>query len=246
MKIATGLTRGSRILSAFAKHLAHGGLLAMGALSIAGVLASAIAHERPVLPMPVALNAAHAGAIEAELDPAIDTHFDLAVARMLDGKANRRKATAARALSPELERVKRYVARRYRVSSHALETPIARAQRSAAELDLDPLLIVAVMAIESSFNPLAESSVGAQGLMQVIPRFHMDKIGPGAKEGALFDPDTNVRVGALVIKEGLRRYGSLQRALQYYGGALADPNARYARKVLAMKARLEKVAADEA
>ncbi|MBT0962097.1 transglycosylase SLT domain-containing protein [Denitromonas sp. IR12] len=146
------------------------------------------------------------------------------------------------ALSPALERVRSYVARRYRVSQTALLEPLARAERSAQELGLDPLLIVAVMAIESSFNPMAESTVGAQGLMQVIPRFHLDKIGPGATPDALFDPVTNVRVGALVIDEGLRRYGSLVSALQYYGGALSDENTRYAKKVLAMKARLAAVA----
>jgi len=243
MRIATCFSRGGRALSEFAKHLAHGGLLAMGVLSIAGVMASVLDSDPDSVQLLSALTPAHAEGLSVsdEAAAAIDTHFDLAVAQMLDGKG---KAQAG--LSPSLERVKRYVARRYRVSGHALEVPIARAQRSGAELGLDPLLLVAVMAIESSFNPLAESSVGAQGLMQVIPRFHMDKIGPNATPGALFDPETNVRVGALVIKEGLRRYGSLSRALQYYGGALGDAEARYSRKVLAMKARLEKVAAADA
>ena len=155
-------------------------------------------------------------------------------------------AEAPAELSPALDRVRSYVARRYRVSQSALLEPLARAEQSAEELGLDPLLIVAVMAIESSFNPLAESTVGAQGLMQVIPRFHQDKIGPEATPNALFDPVTNVRVGALVIQEGLQRYGSLVSALQYYGGALKDENARYAKKVLSMQARLAAVAAADA
>jgi len=243
MRIATHLSRGGHALSVFAKHLAHGGLLAMGVLSVAGVMAGVLDSDPDAPPMLSALTPVHAAALSLseETAAAIDTHFDLAVAQMLDGEG-----AAEAGLSPALERVRRYVARRYRVSGQALEAPIARAQRSGAELGLDPLLLVAVMAIESSFNPLAESSVGAQGLMQVIPRFHMDKIGPDATPDALFDPETNVRVGALVIKEGLRRYGSLTRALQYYGGALNDPKAGYARKVLAMKARLEKVASEAA
>jgi soluble lytic murein transglycosylase-like protein len=241
MRIATCFSQGGRALSDFAKHLAHGGLLAMGVLSIAGLIAGALESNPGAAPILSALTPVHAAGLSVsdEAAAAIDTHFDLAVAQMLDGEG-----AGPLGLSPSLERVKRYVARRYRVSGQALEAPIARAQRSGAELGLDPLLLVAVMAIESSFNPLAESSVGAQGLMQVIPRFHMDKIGPNAAPEALFDPETNVRVGALVIKEGLRRYGSLTRALQYYGGALDDPDARYAKKVLAMKARLEKVASD--
>lgn len=141
-------------------------------------------------------------------------------------------------LSAEMERVRDYVARRYRVSSVALEPVLAAAEHRGRSSGIDPLLIVAVMAIESSFNPLAVSSMGAQGLMQVIPRFHMDKIGENRRKDALFDPLLNVRVGTEVLVEGLRRFGSLQTALQYYGGALSDPEAGYANKVLAMKRRL--------
>lgn len=243
MKIATVLQHGVRATGAFASHLAHGALLAMGVLSIMGVAASAIEHQRIEVPMLSAMNAANAAPTpDVALDQAVvDTHFDLAVTDMLDAEVD-----DAAGLTPELERVRDYVARRYRVSASALDAPIERALASGEQLGIDPLLIVAVMAIESSFNPLAESTVGAQGLMQVIPRFHMDKIGRNAGPNALFDPVTNVRVGSLVIKEGLRRYGSMTRALQYYGGALSDPEAGYARKVLSMKARLEKVASSEA
>ncbi len=141
-------------------------------------------------------------------------------------------------LSAEMARVRDWIARRYRVSTVALEPVLEAAEEAGRLAGIDPLLIVAVMAIESSFNPFAESQMGAQGLMQVIPRFHKDKIGPEHDENALFDPELNVRVGTLVLHEGLRRYGSMQAALQYYGGALSDPEAGYARKVMAMKKRL--------
>jgi len=241
MKIATILQQGSRAAGAFAGHLAHGALLAMGVMSIIGVAASVIEHKRVEVPMVNAMNTASAMSLtSADALAAVDTHFDLAVAEMIDAEAD------GDGLTPGLERVRDYVAKRYRVSASALEAPIERARVSGAELGIDPLLIVAVMAVESSFNPLAESTIGAQGLMQVIPKFHMDKIGDDAGPNALFDPVTNVRVGSLVIKEGLRRYGTLTRALQYYGGALTDPNAGYARKVLSMKAKLEKIASDAA
>lgn len=251
MKIATFFRQGSRSVGTLTAHFAHGALLAMGMLSMAGVMAGVIEHQRVELPLTLALAPAAAAELDAapevELDPEhINAQFDLAVAAMIGDDDPFADTEALAALSPGMTRVKDYVAKRYRVSSSALTAPMARAQRSGRELGIDPLLIVAVMAIESSFNPLAESTVGAQGLMQVIPRFHMDKIGDSAGPDALFDPDTNVRVGALVIKEGLRRYGSLTRALQYYGGALSDPGSRYARKVLAMKAKLEKVAGETA
>lgn len=237
MKNAMVMMHAAYRCGALFKHIAHGFIVAMGFLSIAVLMASTL-ESRPVLPAwpLLAMAQAHAGTAAVRND----------VARAAAGKPVVPLKAADEdpdaALSPALERVRSYVARRYRVSQTALLEPLARAEQSAEELGLDPLLIVAVMAVESSFNPMAESTVGAQGLMQVIPRFHLDKIGPGATPDALFDPVTNVRVGALVIQEGLRRYGSLVSALQYYGGALGDENARYAKKVLAMKARLAAVA----
>ena len=146
------------------------------------------------------------------------------------------------ALSEEMQRVRDWVSRRYRVSPIVLEPVLAQAEDSARSHGLDPLLIVAMMAIESSFNPFAESHMGAQGLMQVIPRYHQDKIGEGAGEDALFDPVLNVQVGTMVLVEGIRRFGDLQAALQYYGGARNDPKLGYSRKVLAMRDRISSAA----
>lgn len=141
-------------------------------------------------------------------------------------------------LSEEMLRVRDWVSKRYRVSGEALEPVLAVAEESAKGAGLDPLLIVAMMAVESSFNPMAESHAGAQGLMQVIPRWHMDKIGEDAPADILFDPLFNVQVGTKVLVEGLQRYGTLQAALQYYGGARNDPEARYTKRVMAMKRQI--------
>ena len=141
-------------------------------------------------------------------------------------------------LSPEMLRVRDWITDTYRVPGEVIEPALAAAEESAEQHGFDPLLIVAIMAVESSFNPRAVSNMGAQGLMQVIPRYHQDKIGQGRGKYALFDPGLNVRVGTLVLQEGLQRYGTLQRALQYYNGSLKDPNARYTRKVMAIKKRL--------
>ncbi|WP_332670301.1 transglycosylase SLT domain-containing protein [Aromatoleum sp.] len=150
----------------------------------------------------------------------------------------RRTAIVEEVLSSEMRRVRDYVAGRYNVPTKMLDPVLAAAEHHGRSSGIDPLLIVAMMAIESSFNPVAVSSMGAQGLMQVIPRYHMDKIGDVRGRNPLFDPQINVRVGTQVLAEGLRRFGSLQAALQYYGGARSDPQARYANKVLAMKRRL--------
>jgi soluble lytic murein transglycosylase-like protein len=149
-------------------------------------------------------------------------------------------AVVSNRLSREMMKVSSWVSRRYRVSTMMIDPALLAAEESGKQIGVDPLLLVAMMAVESGFNPFAESNVGAQGLMQVIPRFHLDKLGDEGNNNAnaLFDPALNVRVGALVLHEGLRRYGDLQAALQYYGGAPGDPSAAYARKVMAMKQRL--------
>ncbi len=227
MKLAKLLTRAGERFGALVIHFSHGALLSLGMLSMAALMAEMV-EPGATRGLPLApIAEARASTAPSERPPKLPR----------DGAGKR-----STKLSPELKRVGSYVAKRYRVSESSLRAPLVRAQRSGSELGIDPLLIVAVMAIESSFNPLAESTVGAQGLMQVIPRFHMDKIGDDAHADALFDPDTNVRVGSLVIKEGLQRYGSLTRALQYYGGALKDSKTRYAKKVLTMQARLQAIA----
>lgn len=148
-------------------------------------------------------------------------------------------AVQATTLTKPMRRALDYVARRYRVSSEALKPIFAAAQSSGHELGLDPLLIVAVIGVESGFNPLSQSVVGAQGLMQVMPRFHSDKLPEDVGELPFFDPVTNVQVGAQVLKESIRRYGGLETGLQQFGGALGDPERRYANKVMAERQRLE-------
>ncbi|ANQ86507.1 putative transglycosylase [Azoarcus olearius] len=213
-------------------HLTHGSLLFAGLFAgstiLGGVLPSLSAVD------PVATAAARnttqevAGSIAvAEHVPAVEVE-----------KVQVPPAVEPTGLTREMVRVRDWISRTYRVSGLVLEPVLLAAQDAGKHSGIDPLLIVAVMAVESRFNPFAESEAGAQGLMQVIPRYHMDKIGKSRGEDALFDPKLNVRVGTLILREGLRRYGSIQGALQYYSGAISDPEAEYARKVMAVKQRL--------
>jgi len=147
---------------------------------------------------------------------------------------------SAEELAPRLRGAMDYVTRRYKVSTEAVMPIFATAQNVGRELHIDPLLIIAVIGVESGFNPFSQSVFGAQGLMQVVPRFHQDKL---PEESASFlDPITNVQIGARVLKESIRRQGGLEEGLQQFGGALGDAGRRYAGKVLAERQRLEQAA----
>ncbi len=140
---------------------------------------------------------------------------------------------------PQFAAVLDYLKRRYRVSPEAVMPIVEVAELIGRERRIDPLLILAIIGIESGFNPFAESSLGARGLMQVIPRFHMDKFPAGLGSRHLFDPAVNIRVGVGVLEEAIKRRGGLVPGLQQYAGS-SDPESGYANKVLAEKARMEK------
>lgn len=145
-------------------------------------------------------------------------------------------------LTPQMHAALGYVSQRYRVSAAALEPIFATAQMTGRKLRLDPLLIIAVIGIESRFNPFSESTKGAQGLMQVMPRFHRDKLPEGTGKLPFFDPVINIRVGAQVLDESIRRNGGLVAGLQQFAGAADDEERAYATKVIAEKQRLEQAA----
>jgi soluble lytic murein transglycosylase-like protein len=145
----------------------------------------------------------------------------------------------APALEQEQSAVTQFIARRYRVSEVAVAGFVDAAYRASARYSLDPLLVLAVMAVESRYNPVAKSNMGAKGLMQVIPRFHLEKLADHGGEMALLEPEVNIFVGAEILREYMNRFRDTETALQMYAGALDDPSAGYTAKVLAEKARLE-------
>jgi soluble lytic murein transglycosylase-like protein len=136
-----------------------------------------------------------------------------------------------------------FLARRYKVSPAVTLEFVQIAHAEGKRVGLDPLLVMAVIAVESSYNPIAESEVGAKGLMQIIPKYHGDKLAEFGGEKAVFDPESNIRVGTRILREYLARTGNLSIALQMYAGALEDSNDTYTNKVLAEKQRLQRVVA---
>lgn len=136
-----------------------------------------------------------------------------------------------------------WLAKRYRVANQATLSLVTTSYQTGHEIKFDPLLILAVMAIESGLNPIAESPMGAQGLMQVMSKIHHDKFKPlgGLKEA--LNPVANIKVGALILKDYVARGGSLQAGLKTYVGASGfDTEAGYGSRVMAEYQSLKQVA----
>jgi hypothetical protein len=156
------------------------------------------------------------------------------------------RATAAnpKDLPKQQAAIAYWLSKKYRVAPEPLSALVAEAYEVGRTTKLDPTLILAIMAVESGFNPFAQSSVGAQGLMQVMTGVHSDKYEIFGGKLAAFDPVTNLRVGVKVLQECIQRAGSLQGGLKFYvGAALLTEDGGYADKVMAEHARLQQVAA---
>ena len=141
-------------------------------------------------------------------------------------------------IEENIETLARVVGSKYRISHDITREFVGTAFREAKRNHLDPLLIVAVMAVESGFNPAAQSDGGAIGLMQVIPRYHPDKFSPARGE-SVRNPSTNIRVGSQALKEYIVRGGTEAAGLQLYNGAPGDTSNAYATKVTAERQRLQ-------
>ena len=161
--------------------------------------------------------------------------------------SDRAMAANPKDLPKEQAKVAYWLSKKYSVAPEPVSLLVAEAYETGARVKLDPTLILAVMAIESRFNPFAQSAVGAQGLMQVMTRVHTDKYESVGGKLAAFDPVTNLRVGVKVLQECIARAGSVEGGLRYYVGAANLPDdGGYAAKVLAEHSRLRQVAGTKA
>lgn len=177
------------------------------------------------------LNARHEARAEAEGDTLIAVADPDAVAR----------ATAANPhdLNRQQAAVAQYLSHRYKVAPEPVARLVQEAWAAGPRAHVEPTLILAVMAVESGFNPFAQSAVGAQGLMQVMTRVHDDKYEAYGGNMAAFDPVTNLRVGVQVLRDCIQHNGGVEEGLRCYVGAtnLGD-DAGYAARVLAEREQI--------
>lgn len=141
-------------------------------------------------------------------------------------------------LSIEQRRVARWIANRHRVSVGAVEQLMGAAFETATNYRLDPYLLLAVISIESGFNPFAESPVGALGLMQIMPKVHADKFKQFGGVKQALDPWVNMQVGSQILREYIDRFGSESSALRAYVGAAPETPTDYPNRVKRERERM--------
>lgn len=136
-------------------------------------------------------------------------------------------------LSAEQLQVARFFAEKYRLPLEQVAEVVANAYFTAREMRVDPLLVVAVISIESGFNSRARSQKGAEGLMQVLTAVHEEKFMPFGGVAMAYDPVVNIQVGVRILRDHLLREGSIEGALKAYVGAARRPHdGGYGRRVM--------------
>ncbi|CAB3758000.1 hypothetical protein GQ57_08570 [Burkholderia sp. MSh2] len=177
-------------------------------------------------------------------DPARNGPSPVALAKLIPTQRVAADARDDRALASNREQalVATYLSRRYRVAQEPLGQLVKAAFQTGRDVGLDPLLLLSVMAIESGFNPYAESGVGAKGLMQVMSKVHSDKFEYFGGTDTALQPLANLQVGALVLKDCIARGGSLATGLRLYNGSTNPDDNGYGSKVMAERGRLRDVA----
>lgn len=143
----------------------------------------------------------------------------------------------------QMGRLTDYIANTYRVGEDKAVAIVAEVAYFSEKYQLAPELVLAIIAVESSYRVQAVSHAGARGLMQIMPRAHPEKIRDIGGIQALFHPKRNIATGCRILLEYLdRSEGDLNEALLRYNGSLSDPTERYANKVMRYLRKLQGIA----
>jgi transglycosylase-like protein with SLT domain len=135
----------------------------------------------------------------------------------------------------------RDIGRRFHLGRGAAVSITKAAFDAAEDRRIDPTLVLAVAAVESKFKPSAVNpATGATGLMQVVPKWHQDKVLGAGGEPSLLLIAPNIDVGAAILAEYVDAdAGDITGALgRYLGKAGAN---RYVKQVQHEMEHLAKV-----
>lgn len=177
--------------------------------------------------------AALTGACSYWADGVQDALTNARIARSL---CEGRESSQAHALLQRKALLTRHLAQKYRLSDTYVRNIVELAWRESQRHEhVSVELILAVVQKESSFKARAVSSVGAQGLMQVLARYHPEKLRAGE---SLYDPRVNIRVGSAILQEYLSAHNAdMRRALAKYSGGARG----YARAILSEVEALKEI-----
>jgi soluble lytic murein transglycosylase-like protein len=156
--------------------------------------------------------------------------------------AYRSTAKSLKNLTSDQLLVTRWLSRKYRVSSEPLGAVVSEAWAIGERSQLPPSLILAIMAVESRFNPFASGSQGNVGLMQIERKAHVDELSRFGGQLSAFDPLTNLRIGVRHLQALIQQTATLEEALRLYGMSSGQTTEQlYVERVLAEQKLLEKL-----
>lgn len=219
-----------------------GGLLLVSALTLGSVAIMAQDVERPA--------GLKSGEVEPAPKPLISRPVEVSEERMMKAWKEAREAQFSPKPRSEQQlavdklkeaRLAKNIAEYYKIAPAAARKFVAAAMGAGEQAKVDPLLVLAVVAVESHFNPVAQSNAGAIGLMQVIPKWHpKEAVYAGGEEGFLLG-ERNIIIGALALRKFIdMSRGNMEVALSRYNGSISDETRAYARLVLKKKAMFER------
>ena len=157
--------------------------------------------------------------------------------------ADRSTATTVQSLSSDQIAVTHWLSRKYKISPEPLAALVTEAWVLGERSQIAPTLILAVIAIESRFNPFASGRQGGMGLMQIEPEAHSNALSAFGGRLAAFDPLTNLRVGTLYLQDLIQSSGTLEDALRQYGLASGQAHGnQYVGRVLNEQKLLDSIA----
>lgn len=230
-RLFPGVSSFARYLLTFALDFAHGALMMSGVLVVVfGVYQAASYGLQGLNPRTMfgGVGARHSRTPAEEVVPILHTRGESS----LDSSQVRVSAT---------------ISRRYRLSPLVADELVRVVEREGRTDGVDPLLILSVISVESGFNPFAESALGAQGLMQVVPRYNSERLASADEAtGSLFDPVSNIRIGTQSLKSFLASSASLETALQRYGSSTGVTDVGFVSRVLQEHERLRQAAGQQA
>jgi soluble lytic murein transglycosylase-like protein len=171
-----------------------------------------VATAQPALPDPLVGAIAHPGGEAGRLLGLVANASTAAEPSVTPDKVSAEVAHPA--MSREQREAISYLSKKYRINSDAIAMLVDAAYVTGKDLGLDPLLLLSVMGVESGFNPFAESTAGASGLMQLMSKVHRDKLNEFGGPQIALNPVVNLRVGAVVLKDCIRRGGSIADGLR--------------------------------